>query len=345
MTASGKVLFRVDANPSVGLGHLQRSLSLAAALRSSDVESVFFSQADDHSSGRVKGRGFPLHVPVTNPWTQQDAQETAAEARRQECESIVVDSYLADANYLSQLRNVGHYVIARDDRAAFPFPCQMVINGNANAPQLGYRSSSGDTDFLLGLEYLILSDEFLDLLACPTGPTVKNILVILGGTDPHHLMPRILDSLATIPGDFILSAVVGPYFRNIPEIESSAEHAKCLINLFQDPSSVADLMIQADLAVSAAGQALYELAATGCPTVAIQLEPTQAGQMDTLEQAGVIKVAGIAGIDDVIFRMNEAVSDLMVNTEARASMCVAGPQMVDGSGATRVAQAIRAATA
>lgn len=344
MTA--KILFRVDAGVNIGLGHLQRSLSLAAALRESGVESIFVTPDDMHSGGRTKDFGFSIStLPTVGSWTPGDAKATLAAAQHNGCEAIVVDSHEVGAVYMDQLRSAGLYVIARDDLAAYSFPCQMVVNGNADAPQLTYCSSSGDSLFLLGMEYIVLGQEFQETPPVKARQSVKNILVILGGADHYDLMPKILASLAALPGEFGLTAVIGPYFHNLAQVESAAEGAKRPINLVHSPASVRDLMLEADLAVSAGGQALYELAATGCPTVAIQIAQNQAGQSRALEQAGVVRMAGNAEVNDVISQMRESVQSVMLDTSARTSMSKAGQRLVDGAGARRVARAIRAAIA
>lgn len=344
MKAKEKVLFRVDADSRIGLGHLQRSLSLAAALRSSGVESIFFAQADSHSGERIKGSGFQKStLPKVGSWTIRDEKATLDAAQYHGCRAVVVDSHEVGADYLAHLRSAGLYVIARDDLSSFPFPCQMVINGNADAPQLAYRSSSGDSAFLLGPEYIVLGQEFQEIPPTVVRQNVKNILVILGGTDSYGLMPKILGSLDMLPDKFTLTAVIGPYFQNVASVESVAEDSERSINLVRSPGSVRHLMLEADLAVSAAGQALYELASMGCPTVAIQIASNQAGQMSTLKQAGVIKGAGDAQTSDVMCNMIEAVRSVMADAKTRADMSAIGQRLVDGQGALRVAQTIRAA--
>jgi len=338
-----KVLFRVDADPRVGLGHLQRSLSLAAALRACGVESIFITQADSHSHGRVQSSGFPISTPPTvGSWTAQDAKETAATAQLHGCKAIVVDSYDANASYLAQLRSAGLYVIARDDLAAYPFPCQMVVNGNADAPQLAYYSSSEDSLFLLGPEYIVLGQEFQEMSQSVVRQSVKTILVILGGTDHYGLMPKILTSLTALPGEFTLTAVVGPYFQNIRQVESAAEQAGRVIDLVRSPGSVRHLMLEADLAVSAAGQTLYELACARCPTVAISVAANQQGQLKALAESGFLVSVGDAQEDEVIAATRQAVSCLLPDVKARSAMAAVGKRLVDGKGALRVARAIQA---
>lgn len=336
-----KVLFRADAGPHIGLGHVQRSLSLAIALQKLGVESLFLTNGGNFHCERIARFGFFVElVPETESWNSADSEATLKVAFRQECDAVVVDSHEAGADYLTELRNAGIFVAARDDLALFPFSCQLVFNGNADASRLPYQSSAGDTVFLLGTEYMVLRDEFGEAPSRSINGDVQNMLVILGGTDNHDLMPRILRLLDTLPGEFSVTAVVGPFFNNATAVKSAAENAKRPIMLVHSPDSVRDLMLGADLAVSAGGQTLYELASTGCPTVAMSVAPNQRGQLLALEEAGALVSAGDAETGDVITGMGRGLTDLLADSKARVDMAAVGQSLVDGQGAQRVAGTI-----
>lgn len=343
-----KILIRVNADARIGLGHLQRSLSLASALKAIDTECLFFTQPDEHCAKRVSESGFQqFDLPSVDSWSDEDVNVTLAAAKSHGCRAVLVDSHDLGAEYLAKL-SIDQYVIARDDLALFPFPCQMVFNGNADAPELPYVSTTGNTEFLLGTEYSVLGESYQKtppLVAI--NKSVGNILVVLGGTDPFGLMPRILEELAEISvnssNQFTVTAVIGPYFQNVREIEFTAQQIGSQITLVHSPNSVHSLMVDADLAVSAAGQALYELAATGCPTVAIQIASNQAGQMKVMGKAKTIKSAGNAEAVDVIPAMSAAVSALNSNINERESLVQAGRRLIDGQGAKRIALAIQSA--
>ena len=99
-------------------------------------------------------------------------------------------------------------------------------------------------------------------------------------------------------------------------------------------------MQEADLAISAAGQTLYELACIGCPTLALRVAANQEGQMRTMEQAGFLRVIGDAEQADVIPCLRESLLSLLDDANARGEMAAAGQQLVDGKGAIRVAKSI-----
>ena len=99
-----RILFRVDANPTVGLGHLQRCISLAKALESIDVESVFLACDHLETITRIQRFGFEVcELTISDLWNEQDSAFTVDLAFEHECDAIVVDSYLANSEYISNI--------------------------------------------------------------------------------------------------------------------------------------------------------------------------------------------------------------------------------------------------
>ena len=344
MSDHTRVLFRLDAGPHLGLGHLQRSLALATALKMADAKSIFLINEDAPSHEKARQHGYRVvSLAAVQSWTAADTKATLEAAAFHGCDAVVVDYHEAGTAYLASLRDAGLYVIARDDLALNPFPCQMVFNGNADANRLSYCSSSGDTSFLLGTRYMVIKREFWKLPRRSLSAEVRNVLVILGGMDQYDLMPKILNLLDSVSSDFTVTAVAGPYFHNIDAIQAAAENATRPINVVSSPSTVDNLMLEADLAISAAGQTLYELAATGCPTIAVSVAANQKGHLEALAEAGIVLDAGDAtGDADIMTKLSNKLGSLLSDAEARSAMTAAGQRLVDGQGAQRVAQTILA---
>jgi len=337
------VLFRVAADPQIGLGHLQRCLSLAMALHHFDVACLFLTNEDPTVCNRVRHSGFDGYtLSGAVSWSIEDLAQTTEAATSHGCSAIIVDSDSEGEKYLSQLRDAGFFVCAIEDMAPHPFPCQMVVNGDAHARRLSYHSSSGDALFLLGPEYSILRPEFWEISPRVVRNVIQNVLITLGGSDSYDLMPRVLGLVDGLPGAHALAAIIGPFFDNVAEVEAVVRRAKRPIKLVYSPASVRDLMLEADLAVSAAGQTLYELACVGCPTVAVRMAANQDGQLQVFDEAGFVRIAGHADESSVVTAIGDALLSLQHDPETRAVMSSAGQRLVDGQGALRVARTILA---
>jgi UDP-2,4-diacetamido-2,4,6-trideoxy-beta-L-altropyranose hydrolase len=307
-----RALFRVDAGPEVGLGHLQRCLSLALALREQGCESSFVLPAGED---RVRAAGL-------------EVGEGPADV-------VVVDSYrVGPADLVADVP-----VVFVDDRAAFEFPCDVVLNGGAHARELPYRGAP-HTRFLLGPEYALLRPEFWPPDQAPATGSVERVLLLTGGSDPLGLGPQLLTALEPLPGEIAFTVVVGPLAENRAEVEAAARASAHPVDVVVGPAEVLELMRSADLAVSTAGQTLYELAAAGTPSVAVQIADNQEGNLRALAAAGVIRAAGHAGEGSLSDSVLENCVQLVESHEARSGMAAAGRCLVDGRGALRAAAAI-----
>lgn len=333
-----RILFRVDSDARVGLGHLRRCRSLAVALEAEGLENVFLCRRDS-TRGFVDG----LRAEMLNgipSWGGEDLRATLALACRSRCQAVLVDSHEVDAVYLNALRKAGLFVIARDDLAAYPFPCQMVFNGNANARALAYASSSGDTRFLLGPEYAVLPPDFKARIPREVPEKVREILITLGGADAIGWMPRLLQRLDSLVGDFSVTAVAGPFFENQSQIHETIRRGRRVVRVLESPSSLYDFMVRADLCISSAGQTLYELACVGCPTVTFPVADNQRGQLRSLAAAGSVWACEAADPVQLLEQVEEGVVSLMEHPQLRRRMAESGQRLVDGAGAGRVAEVI-----
>lgn len=336
-----RVLFRPDMGWEAGLGHVQRSLSLATALRSAGADCTFVAAGRQDASAPIAAAGFEVRdLPGRQSDDRVDLEGVLKESARGRRNAVVVDSYHVDGEYLGKLRAEGLFVVAIDDLAGFPFPCQLVVNGGAEAQSLPYRSMSGDTQFLLGPRYALLRPEFWAASPRARRDRIGTVLVTMGGADTHNLTPQLIRLLDGFPGAFDVTVIVGPLFGHRAGVEEAAGRCGRSVRLVEVPTLVRNLMLQADLAVSASGQTLYELAAAGVPTVAIEAAPNQAGNLRTLTAAGVVEGAGAASDPNLLAQVEAALRRLLNSEAARKRMSVAGQALVDGQGARRVAEVI-----
>ncbi|MCC7418356.1 MAG: hypothetical protein IT176_14565 [Acidobacteria bacterium] len=332
-----RIVVRVDAGPRVGLGHLRRCLALASAPAFLDASVCFLVNDEPSALGRVERAGF-LALPVPDGDSGDAVLRALGDAGPR---AAVVDWRGADRRYLDRLRDAGAVVVSIDDLASTAFPSHLVVNSNSFARELTFRSTAGDTRFLLGPPYLMLGPSFRDVPPPSIRPEVRSLLVTLGGADAAGLTPAVLDCLVRRAGDsnLTVTAVVGPFTPG-GAIRALAARCPGRIRLLDAPEDLCDEMLRADLAVSAGGQTLYELARVGCPAIAIEVSADQRDQIRTLAAAGAVRpVDPGPSLDDLA----RAVGDLRLDVRLRRAMSAAGRALVDGQGAERVALEIASA--
>ena len=332
-------LFRVDARPQIGLGHLRRSLSLAQALKQKEIPVRFAIFENLAGLEMIREAGFEADSLSGFPaWSEEDLRQTAELARRAGASGLLVDSEEAGPDYLAGLGRSGFLTAVRDDLGARSFPVDLVVNGNADAERLPYPQES-TTRHLLGPRFAVLAPDFW---AQPVrGAALKGVLHLLllaGGADSADSLLNLARRLGRLER-FQLTVVAGPFAQNSLEVGKLCGALPRPARFLKNPASLYPVMKQADLAVSAAGQTLYDLACAGCPAIAFEAAPNQAGQLRAMQdQECVIRIESRGGFSG----LEEAVLRLAGDPPRRERMARQGQRLVDGRGAARVASEITA---
>lgn len=334
---TGPVLFVTHGSRSVGLGHVRRCLSLAAALKKRSVECEFLLDADQGVAGIVTGSGF---VCTTTKNVSSDPDEAVRRIRELAPAAVVADSYTFTTDYFRRLSGAGRPVVAIDDLENRSLPVALVVNSRVGVGPGDYvRHVALETRLLLGPAYALLRPEFAQAPNRVVGTRISRVLLTLGGGDPANLMPRLVRWVATELEWANLAIVAGPLFDNRDEIRAEAAAIGRRAAVHEQPGDMRALMLEADIAVSSGGQTLFELAATATPTVAVRLADNQTRSLGDFQRSRTLRWAGDARDSDVEARVRHALR-LAGDTQTRRQMAEAGRKLVDGQGAARVADVI-----
>jgi len=325
------VVFRTGGGKQVGFGHIRRCLSLAHALRSFKVDSMFILDGDTKAIDIVKSEGYPATLIDGD-----DFAETSSEVRKSGARAVVVDSYSHPASYVTSLKLNGNRLVVLDDLANEFLPVDLVVNGTAGAEDLPYAADPSIA-YLLGCPYILLRPEFENVVQ-RSYDAVRRVLVTLGGSDAFDLTPRVVEWVRSVFPDVDIDVVVGPLSLNRTEIQAAASRLE-KVHLHHEPD-MGRLMRACDVAVSGGGQTTYELAATGTPTVAIRVAPNQTLNLKGLSSARTLLWAGDAGDANLREQVTQALKMLAASQSLRREMGTNGRRLVDGRGAVRVAEKI-----
>jgi len=229
--------------------------------------------------------------------------------------------------------------VAMDDVADRPLPVDVVVNGGVSAERLPYRRTP-DTLFLLGPRYALLDPGYAEPPERSWNEGVRRILVCLGGGRYGDTLLEVLGGLDVAVGDCAVDVAAGPFSHDWPALDAAALSTRHRVSIHRDRFGLRDLMVTADIAVSGGGVTLYELAATGTATVALQTADNQASNVEGFERAGAALVARAGGKVALRESLATALGCLAGDHALRALMGARGRQLVDGRGAIRVAAAL-----
>ncbi|MBR1701064.1 MAG: UDP-2,4-diacetamido-2,4,6-trideoxy-beta-L-altropyranose hydrolase [Lachnospiraceae bacterium] len=345
------LIIRADGNARIGAGHLMRCLTIAHAVhaRYADKEKtngetqVLFLCADEDSARMARDHGFQAGVLDTD-YRQMESELSRDSAGICPWDKwitgtghvILVDSYYVTERYLQALHAYGS-VFLMDDLQAQPYPVDGVINYNVFAdPDLYRRLYRGQsTKFFLGAQYAPLREQFQNT-EYSIRPAVQQVLLTTGGGDADNIAEQILR--AVYAPDIFFHVLVG---RFSPHFSGWTERAEQTPNLqiHYDVKNMAELMCACDLAITAGGSTVYELAAVGIPFLCFSYAENQEALAESIGRTGS---GGFAGAwhkdrDACTEKIAMLFKQLCKSKELREEYSVCERRLTDGQGAGRLA--------
>lgn len=334
-----KTAVRVDGGPDIGMGHVQRCLALGSQLKKNGAEILFMSKRNETVEKKIKQEGFEVVALRYDIDLKENLKDTINAIKASRPDVVITDSYVIDEYYLTGVKKRVPLLVSIDDLAEVAFPSDIVINQNIYAEDLTYRSLSGKTKFFLGPKYALLREDFSNLGKRKISEKVKNILITLGGTDSFNLTPKILKILDRVNQDFKITVAIGPFFRNIAEIEKTAREIDKKVELSYDSHRMSKIMLASDLAITGGGTTLYELATTGTPALAFCLADNQGENIKAMSEYGT--VVNLGHEDKLMEEKSyKKIDSLIENSTLRETMSKLGQKSVNGKGSQRVSKAI-----
>lgn len=253
------IVFRVDGNAQIGLGHVMRCLALSEMLAP-----TFDCR-------------FAIHAPTPNLLNlfQQkqvsvvslrtaDTDEFTAILTPADC--VVLDGYQFDEAMQRAVKIACRKLIYIDDLLIGHQVADVVINHTAGIAPTDY-SAEPYTRFLLGPAYALVNPIFKASVpkSAGTGP----IFVNLGGADPSNSTHQVVTRLvATVPATQPIRVVLGGANPHRSSFTSfSQDRITLLTNL--SVSAMADELDRCALAIVSCSTIAYEVATVGRPFIGI----------------------------------------------------------------------------
>jgi len=335
------VVFRCNASPVVGYGHLTRCRALAQALLRQGETCVMVGP--DAADARPEDQDiFSDWIPVPDwPSANEDATRLVDLARRLDACWAVLDDYRVDENHQLTLRAAGLRWVQFDGTARKPLWADLIVNANPAAHPEDYANvlRNPETRLLLGPRYAILRPEFASVVPRDPHRPVRRILVTFGGGDDRGAIKFVLSTLlpetpSTIEF-LVISGARNP--RNPSLIEWIERCGQGRVRLHIDPPQVAPLFLSCDLAVMAGGTTTYEAACCGLPMILLTIANNQVPQSRAWATSGIAEYIGdLYNIGPQ--HLLDPFRRLYTTSPTCQSMAINGRKTVDGAGAHRMSQ-------
>jgi len=325
-----RILFVVDAGPTIGGGHVMRSLTLARALEAQGAAYAFV--------GPPALAGF---LDAFAPDAERiAAEDLAAAAVREAFDAIVFDHYgLSAPDHRAMAQ--GRPILVVDDLADRPLAGDIVVDagpGRKSEDYLGLLPD--DAQLLLGPEFAAVRPEFAALRSPALawrGEPVQRILIAMGLTDVGGITGRIVDVVRPRLQDAGLDIVLGAGAPSLSGLAKIARRDTRLL-LHVDTPSMARLTAEADIAIGAPGSSTWERCVLGLPSILVVLADNQRPNARAMEEREAAIVVD-ATEPDFDLSVDRALWRLLRDADLRRDLARRSAQVCDGLGAGRTAEA------
>lgn len=270
-----RVVFRVDASPIIGLGHLLRCLSLAQGLTEYDVRVVFVIRQSSlpYCAARRDWVGETLCIPSISATEEQ--QWLAHVCHDLAADWLILDGYQFDISYRQALAKYainlgmfddGQLLTETHSNRQIDSQIKLVINWATQAEHLPYCHVAPNALLCAGEGFRVLRQEFYKL---PTPPWLsrQGLLLMFGGSDPLDLTLPLLTLFCQSAIRVPITVVTGAAYQQLPALQDVISNSKLAITHLHDCQNLAQVLGDTRLAISAAGASQYEL--LGCATPSI----------------------------------------------------------------------------
>lgn len=268
-----KILFRVDGNQEIGLGHVYRALTLAQRIIDHQVTFLMDSRYDLGIS-TVKQHHQKIVTFVDDPLPTIETLDP---------DIIINDILDSDTNYMQALKRMGKFVVNFEDLGEGAQFANLVINALYDSP-IPY------TNHLWGSDYVCLRDEFLLKKKTALRPEVKNILVTFGGVDEQNLTCKVLSALYRCNTGSKVTVILGLGYTHHTSLNDFLEKTQFKCQVYKNVRYMSDYMERADLIFTSCGRTVYEVAAIGTPCITLAQNQREMGHLFANINNGILNL-------------------------------------------------------
>lgn len=272
------ILIRCDASVKIGLGHVTRCLVLANEFRNKG-HSVFFAVRDNQLGiNKVKEQGFQYFLPPSPFNYHQWLTTLSAE--------LNINIFIGDIRdglpiiVINTLKKANIITVAIDEPSDYRKACDLCFYPpHAQLAPLDWTGFKGKIK--QGLEYVLLRPEFYSNTArALPNKKIKNVLIMLGGTDPMNLTLPVVKKLKNNKIINLHTIIANDH----PDKEAII---KTKVKVHFTVKHMHQFLQNIDYAIISFGVSAYELIALGIPSTHILLNEDHEAATKYFVKAGL----------------------------------------------------------
>jgi len=329
-------LIRADGSKSIGLGHISRACLVSDMLQQRfGLEPKLVTKKNLSSGYFISEREIDTILLPEESTVEDEILFFRRFVGKESPSLFVLDVLDHDVNisYTKAVRELGCPVIAvTDDSQHRVIDVDVIINGNPS--QLGQDYSGEPGRYLIGPKYFVMDSKYENIEAKEPEGDVKNILLTVGGSDHNNLLFRILDIIERMKRELSVMVVVSKASGYVDRLQEYLKQLTIHTQLFVDVKSLVSFWEQCDIAITAAGNTLFERIATRLPGATLCQLDRQMEIADNFESLEVnVNLGSAQNVSDDI--LSKRIADFIDNRELHHLQYMKSPQIIDGKGLRR----------
>ena len=257
------IIFRVDGNSKIGLGHLYRTIALAEMLKN-DFSVKFLIRYN--SNVKLLGSSYfeydfiPENIALIEEpnWIRNKYSSINS--------IIVIDGYEFTFNYQDLVMKNGFKLVLIDDLVSKSLKADLIINHSPWVSEQNYIVDI-DTNLALGSKYALLRKPFLNNIGNKSLKRNQNAFVCFGGADSQNFTFETCKNLVQINEIKYINVVIGQAYKNSFKEKLEKLHNK--LKIFHDVSSndLVKIMMNSDFAIAPCSNIVFELFSCKVPVI------------------------------------------------------------------------------
>lgn len=320
-----KVSIITEGFENTGYGHITRCISLYQAFEERNIIPVLFVNGDEKSRSFLSNTNYELIDWLNHP--------TQLIKKIINSDIVIIDSYYASKEFYENVSKFTKLLLMIDDFLRIDYPSGIILNGTINAESLPYAEKL-DTQYLLGPKYIPVRKAFWENQSKKYKNKLETILITFGGQDIRNLTLPVLNAVCDYNSSLKINVVFGNKDGSkLNELKSKYPNAEFYFSV--NDEEMKKLMLESDLAITAAGQTLYELAVTGTPTIAVAVAENQKNNITEWHKTGFLLEPIFYNDINCIKKIIDQIKKLE-SIRLRKKLGSNGKSKVDGNGSRRV---------
>lgn len=296
------IFFKSEANEEIGGGHLTRSLTLAREFVKAGIQIGFvFAKSSDTAISRTAEEGYEVYRV-----NEEDEYSASAYLTFLPNNSMIVfdtdDPAFYSGYLIDELRknNIKTACFTISDEHFYT--TDLIVNPNLIAKKQTFRRAS-HSELLAGPEFMIFREEFRNI-SCKrmSKSIIENLILIFGNSDANHLTSYFLDVVNPFAYLFKkVIVIIGSLNPDRLKIEKKANSIHDInLDIHVDAKNMKDIYSSVDVAITAAGMAMWELALFSIPQLVVASSRREAGYAEYLDELNyIVKLGDYSNLPEV----------------------------------------------